>query len=136
MKSSVTPAAKASPNLRELIAAGARPGALFLSELSLDGAAHSTEESALAPQSLEQLRRGELAVRIISLANLYTAWCDRRYLIIGAQEDGEILGIAPGVIHNELIQEIARDYCSPPVPCYYREETLGRQYVGTDRHCR
>ena len=131
MRSSATPVtAKPSPNLRELIAAGARPGVLFLPELFLDDKPHAPEEGDLSPQVLERLHRSELAVRIISLANLYTAWCDRRYLIIGAQENGEITGIAPGALHNELIQEIAQGYCSPPVPCYYREEKLGKQHVG------
>jgi hypothetical protein len=131
MRSSVTPvAAKSSPNLRALIAAGARPGVFFLSELLLDDKPHSPEESDLAPQALERLHRGELAMQIISLANLYTAWCDRRYLIIGAQENGEINGIAPGALHNELIQEIVQHYCSPAIPCYYQEDRLGKQLVG------
>jgi len=116
--------------LREVLAAGVRPGTGFLPTLHLDDEPRLPEERDIIPQDLKRAREADFAMRIMSLANGESAWGPWRYLILGSSEDGEVHGVKPGSLSNDIVQRIVHRYCEPAPLCYYQESRYEGKRVG------
>lgn len=121
---------KPPEELRAVLAAGPRPGVVFLPAFHLDDVPRRVEEQGVVPFDLIQARQADLAMQVMSLANGDSRWGTWRYLVLGVSAEGEVIGLLPDTLDNDRLQEIIRRYCKPEPSCYYQEGRAERKRVG------
>ncbi|MBM3237843.1 hypothetical protein FJZ31_16260 [Candidatus Poribacteria bacterium] len=117
-----------SEDLKKLISQDEGPTLDFKRVLYLDKTPRSPDEQD--NRELDKKRQGEFAKDIMSLANTSSQWGDWRYLIIGVDDDKSLVGITPGSLSEQLIQQILYNYCEPRVDCHYTEIELEGLWFG------
>ncbi len=116
-------------DFRRLLQQGEGPTLDYKRELYLDDTPRSPEDHKIVG-ALDKKRRGELAKDAMALANAFSHWGPKRYLVIGVEDDGWPDGIQPGAINEQLIAQALEDYCTPPVHFLYEEIQVGNMYFG------
>ena len=116
--------------LREILSAGQRPGTVFLPTLFLDDTPRLEAEQGIVSSDLRRAREADLAMHIMALANGYSLWGPRRYLVLGVQADGEMADLPSDILDNGRLQAIVRRFCVPQVVCYYQEHRIRGHRIG------
>lgn len=115
-------------NPSKVLEAGPGRNRIFVPTLRQD--ANIQLEQDVQPSELRPSEQAALARHIMALANGYSFWGERRYLVIGANAQAELADGSTLNLDNATLQEIVSRYCQPAVPCYYQEQRIRGQRVG------
>lgn len=108
-----------SEELKKLISQDEGPTLEFKRAIYLDKVPRSPKEQDI--RALDNKRQGEFAKDIMALANTYSKWGYWRYLIIGVDDNKKLVGITPGALSEEVVQQVVQNHCNPPVDFHYTE---------------